>query len=238
MNSILLFHSKKPETYDRLVESCDAVAASGGRLVGVDAFLDASVPGPKTLLTFDDGYEHLDGRIATLLRDRAVRALAFVIPFTGDMSALRFDHKYYRENADAFEAGSHSMSHSYVHSVAGSELSTNARVERQSILRYNPIDDSPTTLQTSPALLSREWLPLLGRSETDVERVARVRADLWMSRNIIERMLGQRCRFFAYPWGLYDASLKTSVTSAGYEAAFTVSKTDGDIMTIRRTLVT
>ena len=49
---------------------------------------------------------------------------------------------------------------------------------------------------------------------------AELRAELVDSKESIEAELGQRCRFFAYPFGDEDPRVRTAVERAGYEAAF------------------
>ena len=229
-SSILIFHSKNVDTYDRLVESCARARADGVALVDADSFLDQRIVGPKMLLTFDDGYESLDPKISKFLRENSFKAIAFVIPLLGDASGYRFDWKYYRENDDVFEVGSHSMTHSKVCTA----LVGDVRAPAWSRLGFHRHAGGAH----ENALTSHEWLPLLGRTETEREYETRVRSDLWMSKNVIERMMGRRCRFFAYPWGAYNDTLKRIVAELGYQAAFSTTSTDKDIYSIRRTVVT
>ncbi len=224
---VLLFHSLSRDTFCRLAAACDAEA---GNVVSPDEFFDGSRR-RKVLLTFDDGYERSDHRICELLRSRSLRALAFVIPMTGGMDRLRFDWKYYADNSDVFEVGSHSMSHSKLYAMNGS---MQAAKEDESIAGYG----SMTYSAVDYALVTREWLPLRSREESFEEYVLRLRSDLWMSKNIVERRLGRECRFFAYPWGQYNRTLKGVVSDTGYAAAFTTTETDGDRFTIPRIPVT
>jgi len=61
-----------------------------------------------------------------------------------------------------------------------------------------------------------------GRYETEGEKRKRIAEELEQSKKIIEETLGngKEVRFFAYPFGAYDAGLVEQVKEAGYQGAF------------------
>ena len=62
----------------------------------------------------------------------------------------------------------------------------------------------------------------------------RIESEVYLSKKMIERNLGLPCRFFAYPWGVYTPGLIDVVREAGFEAAFSVGRTDGTRWSIPR----
>jgi peptidoglycan/xylan/chitin deacetylase (PgdA/CDA1 family) len=57
-------------------------------------------------------------------------------------------------------------------------------------------------------------LPSLGDEELDYEIVS--------SRDVVQRALGVRCEFFAYPYGRWDARVRGLVRAAGYRAGLSL----------------
>ena len=70
--------------------------------------------------------------------------------------------------------------------------------------------------------VAAEYRGDLGRYETEEEKRERIAEELEQSKKIIEETLGdgKEVRFFAYPFGAYDAGLVEQVKKAGYQGAF------------------
>lgn len=229
MKRIYLFHSYKLDTLDKLTDLARGLEQENVAIVSIDQWLAAPMEADVAALTFDDGFEPLYPKIGQFLRSRGLRALAFVIPLSYDMTRMRFQSDYWLENEDVFELGSHSLTHSKVYSLDGSFKCDEINMKVLTGYRNaEPLD------KMDISLLSREWLPLLNREETHEEYVSRVRSELWLTKNIIERSTGKPCRFFAYPWGRYNNHLRQIVIDIGHEAAFSVKKTDGDEWSLPR----
>ncbi len=230
MKQVYLFHSSQIGVFDKLVEVCDTLKTDGYLIVPPDEWLKADSNESVALLTFDDGYESSHVEIGSFLKENSLKAISFLIPFYNDITHNRINWDYWREWTEVFEVGSHSLTHSKVYTPNGS-LDDDAKSVMMLYNGHPVIDD------VDYGLISREWLPLKNRVELYEEYVLRIKSDLWLSRNIIERNMGKECRFFAYPWGRYNKTVKNAVQDVGYKAAFTVNKSDDDIWTIPRTQV-
>ena len=64
--------------------------------------------------------------------------------------------------------------------------------------------------------------PLPFEHETEESRGERIKQELLVSKQEIERRTGTRCRMLAYPWGAYDELVVQKAKEVGYEFAFTV----------------
>ena len=60
------------------------------------------------------------------------------------------------------------------------------------------------------------------KGKTDEQYLAWLKGEIAGSKEILERNLGIPVKAFAYPYGLYDQSVRDVVKQTGYEAAFTV----------------
>ena len=65
--------------------------------------------GDAAVLTFDDGGEEWYPELADFFRDRGIKALAFVI---SRPEGRKVDWDFWTRNADVFEVGSHTVTHS------------------------------------------------------------------------------------------------------------------------------
>ena len=83
--------------------------------------------GRYAVLTFDDGREDRHPAIVDVLRTNKLRALAFLYVLEPAMETVRIDWSFWRQHADVFEIGAHSLTHSR---VARSQGSAAGGVER------------------------------------------------------------------------------------------------------------
>jgi len=78
--------------------------------------------------------------------------------------------------------------------------------------------------------------------EMDVLRAGRQRAEVALSRRILQTRLGQPVRSFCYPHGYNSAATRAAVRDAGFDSAcevgFGLHRRDGDRFAIRRLIVT
>lgn len=182
---------------------------------------------PGALITFDDGHAN-DLQIGLpLLEEFDAHAISFLIPLRADLSPRIVDWQPWRDAAARIEVGAHSLTHSRIGTAATGEADLVTTVNHLGYL------DHPL-YGAEPNLAAREWLPHLGRLESDGEMEQRRAAEIGFARQYIERSLGRAVRFFSYPWGRWDALSVQTVRSAGYEAAFSTSWTDGSRFTTPR----
>ncbi len=63
------------------------------------------------------------------------------------------------------------------------------------------------------------------------------KAEIGVSRMILEEKIPLPCRFFSYPHGSFNAQVKEYVRRAGYRAAFSVISPNEDDFSLRRVLI-
>ncbi|MEA2337314.1 MAG: hypothetical protein QOE82_1321 [Thermoanaerobaculia bacterium] len=224
-----LFHSHA-SIVDQFADALDGIESDGFAVidpVGVPCCIDGGYPeGRYAVLTFDDGREDRNPAIVDVLRTMKLRALAFLYVLDPAMETVRIDWSFWRQHADVFEIGAHSLTHSRVARSNGSAVSGAERV-----LSYR---NARSGDDFCPGLVTPAWDQLYERTETAAETRMRIESEVYLSKKMIERNLGVPCRFFAYPWGIYTPGLIDIVREAGFEAAFSVGRTDGTRWSIPR----
>ncbi len=79
------------------------------------------------------------------------------------------------------------------------------------------------------------------KDESDEQYLARLRHELVDSKNLLESSLGVPVRYFAYPYGRYNRTVKEEAVKAGYEAILTVRGYENfpgdDLMRLNRRIV-
>lgn len=214
INRVYVLHGIKENTYQLLIDIVTDLRENGSEIVDADTFVDNIDDPNNVLLTFDDGYEYRDKRIINFLRMHRIRVLSFVIPFAYNYTNVRVPWKFFQDNADIIDVGSHSLTHSKIITNP-----TKKEVNDENLISYKNMNHGDIDY----SLLNREWLPLLNRKETDHEYMNRLHQEVSMSKNIIERNLGKPCKYFAYPWGKYDVNLIDLLKTNNYKAAFALN---------------
>ncbi len=194
------------------------------RILTPDEYL-AGVPG--ALITFDDGHANELAIGLPLLEQFDAYAISFLIPLRSDLSPRITDWQAWRDAAPRIEVGAHSLTHSRIGTAATGE------VDQRSMVNHLSHAGHPL-FAAAPNLAAREWLPQVGRLETDGEMEQRRAAEIGFARQYLERSLGCAVRFFSYPWGGWDAQTVRTVRAAGYAAAFATGSTDGSRFTTPR----
>jgi peptidoglycan/xylan/chitin deacetylase (PgdA/CDA1 family) len=224
-----LLHSKGTDVFKHLGELVDELKSTNIPILTPTQYMNGK---DGALITFDDGMEFIVPEIAKFLRSNEIRAIAFIIPLTSSCTSGRTDWKYWRKNLDVFEIGSHSMTHSWIN--IDPEHPDDKHPDDNNNSSYLDFDKG----LYKNSLVNREWNPIYSRYESDNEYLRRLEFEIAYSKTIIEKNSGTKCRYFSYPWGEYDFTLKKIVMISGYEAAFSVNKTDGDRYTIQRKTIT
>ncbi|HWM89372.1 MAG TPA: polysaccharide deacetylase family protein [Thermoanaerobaculia bacterium] len=182
--------------------------------------------GRYAVLTFDDGREEKHTDILDFLRERGIRAIAFLFPLEHTMDSLRLSWDFWRRNTDVIEIGAHSLTHSRVAQAKGPDVTGPER-----LLSYR---DRRSGADLAPGLVARGYDQLYDRPETDGEYRMRLESEIYLAKKMLERSLGVPCRFFSYPWGLFTPEVVEIVKESGFEAAFSVNQTDGTVWSIPR----
>ena len=232
MNSITVFceHSNK-DTIGRLktiVKYATDRNLKFIKLNQLDKFFNDKLGGNYALLTFDDGQEYKYDEIVPFLRENKIQAICFAIPLHFGFHDLYTNFDYYIRNKDVFEVGSHSLTHTMV--VQSTDFDGN-NVTSPKLIYYG---DKNLKATYNYGLIARAYDKMKGRMETDLEFDRRIDRELSFSKEWIERAMGQECRFFAYPYGVYDDCLVDKIKMAGYKMAFTVNRTNENILTVPR----
>jgi peptidoglycan/xylan/chitin deacetylase (PgdA/CDA1 family) len=180
------------------------------------------------LITLDDGHPH-DLKVAyPILEEFEACAISFLIPLEADLRPRVKEWEAWRAAAGRIEVGSHTLTHGKVAAappVKGEAPPNDPN--RQDFFATAGSD-------YRPALTARQYLPLMGRSETEAERRARLSTEIAFSKYYMERQLGLPVRFLSYPWGEWDELCVELAREAGYRAAFSLDRTDGTDWTIPR----
>ena len=195
-------------------------------------FFNDRVGGNFVLLTFDDGQEYKYNNISDSLRKNKIKAIAFVVPIHFGFHNLYTDFDYYIRNKDVFEVGSHTLTHTMV----------------MNSLEYDGLDiTSPKMVYYGNnvlkgtynyGLIDKEYNMLKKRKETGREYNERVNLEIRYSKEWIERAMGVECRFFSYPYGVYNDLIVKKIKKARYNMAFTMNRTNKSLFTIPRIDVT
>ncbi len=61
-------------------------------------------------------------------------------------------------------------------------------------------------------------------NERPADRSARLDSEIVATKQLMERRIGEKVRYFAYPYGGFDSEVVAKIKSAGYEAAFGAKK--------------
>ncbi len=194
--------------------------------------VDDYLAGDKgALLTMDDGNPN-DVKVGyPILKEFDAHAVSFLIPLKSDLSPRLKDWELWRQAADRIEVGSHSLTHGKVATQSKMEAETS---DDSNLQNYHGFPGS----EYQPALIAREFNPLLNRPETDAERRARLWAEIGFSKLYLERQLGKAVRLFSYPWGEYDDLCVELVQEADYLAAFSITRTEENLWTVPRVHLT
>lgn len=210
----------------------------GWQPVSLQQVIDAHagrVPLPRkaVLLTFDDGLASLYSRVFPLLQ--AFEFPAVVAINTGWLEAVAdgatVPYEGTRRNAGGF------VDWSQLREMVDSglvEIASHTHDLHRGILG-NPQGNE------QPAVTTLAWLPDTGRYETDAERLARIRADLARSIDIISRETGRAPRAIAWPYGEYDAPAEAVAAELGLEVSLGLTtgvNTTGRLRGLHRLLIT
>lgn len=178
------------------------------------------------LLTIDDGHPNDLAVAYPILREFDARAVSFLIPLRADLTPRVVDWDAWRAALDRIEVGSHTLTHTKVGRGRAGEPATG----QANVAGVHGFD----VFDPVPGLAACEYDPLRRQFESRETRRARLTAEIAFSRQFIERRLGKTVRFFSYPWGAWDAESLAIVREAGYEAAFSVTATDGTRWSVPR----
>jgi len=61
--------------------------------------------------------------------------------------------------------------------------------------------------------------------------LARIRREIFLSKDILEAKIGVRIKYFAYPYGVYDPTIKNLVIQAGYEGILNANSMNNTLAT-------
>lgn len=211
-------------TTQSLVDFFDWLKADGWTPVSMDAVEAAGRGGPPLppkaiLLSFDDGYASFHDRVYPLL-------LAYGYPAVLALTTSWLDvpaggQVNYGGNP---VPRSHFLSWDQVRRIAASGLVTIASHS------HDLHRTLPSTPQGNSAPADRVWAfdPATGRYETDVQHVARIRADLERSRARIAAETGVAPHVLVWPFGRFSGPAVDAARAAGFSQAFTLEPEPAD----------
>jgi len=232
MNSITIIceHSSKNtlSNLTRIVNYAKNLNLKFIRPEELSDFFNDKLGGNYILLTFDDGQEYKFDGIADFLRQNKIKAISFVVPLHWGFHSTYTNFDYYIRNKDVFEVGCHSLTHTM---VANSLLYDGIDITSPKLIYYG---DKNLKVSYNYGLICKEFNKIKNRLETEEEYNIRLDRELNFSKEWIERATGKQCRYFAYPYGVYNNYVLEKIKKYGYEMAFTVNRTEGTIFSVPR----
>ncbi len=207
---VLMYHSLRTDyQYDHCIhqevflEHLRMLTSSGFNLIRLEDFMEfldgtSGVPPNAVLITFDDGYEDFYRLAWPLLKEREIPATMFMITSTiGDKDGYnpKLDPAQMEAVSQLVSFQSHSHDgHRYVPAVEGGE----------------------------DAFLVTRIRPEEGLHESAEEYIERVSGDLRTSRQVLDRLLSQRTRALAPPYGRSSRTLQELAVESGFDFLFTI----------------
>ncbi|MEG1501682.1 MAG: polysaccharide deacetylase family protein, partial [Clostridiales bacterium] len=92
--------------------------------------------------------------------------------------------------------------------------------------------------EMAPALVNRHYNTKEEKLESYTDYIKRVQNDLTRSQQILEKKLGRKDFYFAYPYGLYNDAVYSMVEDSGFSCALSVKigrvKEDSDLFALPR----
>jgi biofilm PGA synthesis lipoprotein PgaB len=182
-----------------LQEHIEAILLSGLRIISLSELHswlqqpDDNLAG--VVLTFDDGYDSFYYEVLPLLRRYQVSASCFLI-VSSTVIPLRGTTRGHITPEQARELGQERLVELGSHSYDGHRYVETAKGSR-------------------PVLVE----PLIDEDHADF--TGRVCSDLVLSKEILEGLTGQDCRFFSYPYGWVTSALRDQVSQCGFDLALT-----------------
>ena len=81
----------------------------------------------------------------------------------------------------------------------------------------------------------------LNEKETNEDYLNRIRREIFLSKEILEKEIGKEIQFFAYPYGTYSPLVKQLAIQAGYKGIFNVNSmnnnTDLELFSLNRQII-
>jgi peptidoglycan/xylan/chitin deacetylase (PgdA/CDA1 family) len=166
-------------------------------------------------LTFDDGYTGVFQHAVPILRTLGLPATLFVVTGAGRRAGFWWDQP------DIVALGDPNRRAEWLRTMRGDE---SAICSGRSISNL-PLSHRPATWETIRGAIgdgieigahsvTHRSLPTLSDAELEYEVVA--------GRAAIQRATGTEPEFFAYPYGLWDARVRSRIRLAGYRAGLTL----------------
>lgn len=221
-----------------LAAQFDWLRREGWQPVSLQQLIDAhegraSLPPRAVLLSFDDGLASLYTRVFPLLQ--AFGYPAVVAINTGWLEAVAAGSTVPYEGARRDAAG-------FVNWGQLREMVDSGLVEIASHTHdlHRGILGNPQGNE-QPAVTTLAWLPEQGRYESEPERLARIRADLARSIEIITRETGRAPRAIAWPYGEYDAPAEAVAAELGLRVSLGLTtgiNTTEQLQGLNRLLIT
>ncbi|WP_245543301.1 polysaccharide deacetylase family protein [Kyrpidia tusciae] len=212
---VLMYHHIDPHegaftiSPERFAAQMNALQQAGYHIIGLNkllAFADSGAPVPDNavVITFDDGYESFYKYAYPILRAHHYPATNFIIVQDTDAPNLNrkaIPHLTWLEMRKMQHDGMTFCNHTYN-------------------LHYLAVVDA--TGHQKPAAANAIFLPGKGRKETQQEYEARIRSDLALAEERLERELGPHPKALAFPYGAYNDTVLNVARSLGIRLFFTV----------------
>jgi peptidoglycan/xylan/chitin deacetylase (PgdA/CDA1 family) len=166
-------------------------------------------------ITFDDGYMGVFQHALPILRALALPATLFVVTDAGRRAGFWWDQPGIVAVADPGRRAE------WLHTMRGDESAICSDRSRSSLPpSHRPADWESIRSAIGDGIdigahsVTHRALPTLSDAELEHEVVA--------GRAAIQRAIGTRPEFFAYPYGLWDARVRSRIRLAGYRAGLTL----------------
>jgi peptidoglycan/xylan/chitin deacetylase (PgdA/CDA1 family) len=167
-------------------------------------------------LTFDDGYAGVFEHAVPVLQAVGVPATVFVVGTAGRRMGFWWDQKPIVQSANP------ALRRDRLNTLRGDESAiVKAATPDDLPASHRPADWNAVRTATQSGItigahsVTHRSLPTLSDSELEFEVVT--------GRTMIERAIGARVEFFAYPYGLWDYRVRSRVRLAGYRAGLTLN---------------
>ncbi|WP_243865479.1 polysaccharide deacetylase family protein [Paenibacillus lupini] len=181
---------------------------NGYKVISVEQFVDfmqnkIKVPNNAVVITFDDGYESFDQYAVPILKKYNFTATHFIIGSSSDQQNVHTKHLTWDTMRKLKAEGFSFYSHTYN--------------------QHNYASFDQVGHKMGPMLSNPIYLPEKGRVETNAEYKARIEEDTQLIEKRLKEELGNTLQLIAFPYGVYNPTVKQIEKNAGVTLFFTTN---------------
>jgi biofilm PGA synthesis lipoprotein PgaB len=230
-----------PEKYTistaELVQQFSWLKQHGYHAISVADLIEAksggmTLPPKAVLLTFDDGYVSFYTRVYPLLKEFNYPA---VLGLVGSWLQMKEGEKIPYEGHDYTRK--HLLSLNQIREMSSSGL---VEIASHTYDLHHGILANPQG-NMLPAAIARSYDPQTRSYENDARYLSRIRSDLAMNSDFIQKITGKRPRVIVWPYGRYNQSTVEIARSLGMPVSLTlndgVNSIDQPLDQVKRVLI-